>query len=90
MKIQQASEITITVTPTELKVIEFVLSSDGEELRDILKPMFKHFVRNLNYLGDNDQEEQQIKAELPSLMQLIDILEINYNQKAIKPLKEVA
>jgi hypothetical protein len=89
MKIQPATETTINVTPEELAILEFVMADNGEILRDVLKPMFRYFVKNLNALNE-DKEQEYIKAELPSIMYFIDLLEANFQPKAARPFKQVA
>jgi hypothetical protein len=90
MKIQPSSETTVSLSPAELAILTFVMQDKGEMLKDILKPMFRYFVRNINELDDSQEDEYTIKAELPAVMHLMDLLEANYQSKAIMPLKEMA
>lgn len=75
MKIKTAFETVLTVSATELAIVEFVMAGDGEILRDAIKPIFRYLIHTINEL-----EDETIKTELPVLLRLLDLLEANFQK----------
>jgi hypothetical protein len=85
MKIKAATETVVTLSANEFAIMEYVMIDKGELLFEIIKPIFRYLIQNINDL-DNDE----IKIELPSILLLMDLLQANFQPKQTRQLTNAA